>query len=322
MQRFLRLTFLAGFVLLSGLTALSGNKNKEVEKDRGLSKNPSVLSSEKLSSTVVFQEGFNGATFPPAGWTSINRDGSVAPDTSWYQSVTTPGPYEGAAFAADIFASANNFYIDDYLITPNTGASVPAGTKDTLTFWLVARLSTSGNFPDSLDIRVSTTGKDTSNFTTRLAYVLAPKTVWTRFAFILPDAVNRYIAFRYLHYDGGPNGGSSDKIGLDDVRINRFTPTGVGDQNVAAPQSFALKQNFPNPFNPSTQIDFQMKNEALTTLKVYDVLGREVATLANEQLAAGSYSRTFDAKGLTSGVYFYRLIAGSCVETRQMLLVM
>jgi hypothetical protein len=84
---------------------------------------------------------------------------------------------------------------------------------------------------------------------------------------------------------------------------------------------FELHQNYPNPFNPSTKIGFRIADFGLVSLKVFDVLGREVRTLASEELKAGSYETTFDASGLASGVYFYRLQAGKFVSTKRLLLM-
>lgn len=80
---------------------------------------------------------------------------------------------------------------------------------------------------------------------------------------------------------------------------------------VSAPTVFELDQNYPNPFNPSTTIPYQLPVDGLVTLKVFDLLGREIATLVNEQQKAGYYRVTFDANRLASGVYFYRLQARS-----------
>jgi phosphatidylserine/phosphatidylglycerophosphate/cardiolipin synthase-like enzyme len=87
------------------------------------------------------------------------------------------------------------------------------------------------------------------------------------------------------------------------------------------PASFSLLQNYPNPFNPSTKIQYSLPSNRLVALKVYDLLGREVATLVNEKQAAGSYQVEFSTNGFASGVYFYRLRAGSSVETKKMLLM-
>jgi hypothetical protein len=70
---------------------------------------------------------------------------------------------------------------------------------------------------------------------------------------------------------------------------------------------FGLAQNYPNPFNPTTKIEFQIPTQAFVQLKVFDLLGREVATLVNEELTPGSYDRVFDGSGLASGIYLIRL---------------
>jgi hypothetical protein len=87
------------------------------------------------------------------------------------------------------------------------------------------------------------------------------------------------------------------------------------------PLSFNLSQNYPNPFNPSTKIKYQIPELSFVTLKVYDVLGNEVAALVNEEKPVGSYELEFNATSLPSGIYFYRLQAGSFVETKKMVLL-
>jgi hypothetical protein len=325
-------TYVLLVILLSALPASAGAPQHETKTmGKAVGELGSIPLSSHLndSATDIFVEGFNDTSltgFPPAGWIMINNDGNIDPtDTAWYQSLTTGGegslgPYEGLAFAADYYGSANDFYIDDYLITPNTGGTAPSGSTDSLTFWLTARLSTSGDYPDSLDIRVSTTGTNVGDFTLRLGYVLAPKANWTRFAFALPIATNRFIAFRYLLYDGGPNGSNSDKVCLDDVRIARYSSSAVQDGD-RLPTQFALKQNYPNPFNPSTTISFDLQKAGFTTLKVFSLLGEEVATLVNEQLSGGSYKAEFSATNLPSGIYFYQLTSGAFTATQRMLLV-
>jgi hypothetical protein len=87
------------------------------------------------------------------------------------------------------------------------------------------------------------------------------------------------------------------------------------------PKQCVLEQNYPNPFNPSTGIRFEISESRLVTLKVYDLLGRELATLVNERKPAGRYSVNWNATGLSSGVYFYRMRAGDFVETKKLLLL-
>jgi hypothetical protein len=108
--------------------------------------------------------------------------------------------------------------------------------------------------------------------------------------------------------------------------------TGVVESMGRSPSTFALYQNFPNPFNPSTKIVYRVRSPYGSTdpqgrgresveLKVYDLLGREVATLVNEEKAPGSYEVTWDATGMAGGVYFYTLTSGTSLLTRRMLLL-
>ncbi|MDZ7370519.1 MAG: T9SS type A sorting domain-containing protein [candidate division KSB1 bacterium] len=87
------------------------------------------------------------------------------------------------------------------------------------------------------------------------------------------------------------------------------------------PQAFRLDQNFPNPFNQSTTIVFAMPKAGLVSLRVYDLLGREAATLVNSFLDAGEYKLVWEAPLLPSGVYLYRLESGDCVQVRKLVLL-
>jgi cyclomaltodextrinase / maltogenic alpha-amylase / neopullulanase len=84
---------------------------------------------------------------------------------------------------------------------------------------------------------------------------------------------------------------------------------------------FMLNQNYPNPFNPSTKISFQIPNSEFVTLKIYDILGREVKTLVNKEMEKGKYDFDFNASSFSSGIYFYRLKAGSFVDTKKLILM-
>jgi photosystem II stability/assembly factor-like uncharacterized protein len=97
--------------------------------------------------------------------------------------------------------------------------------------------------------------------------------------------------------------------------------TGVVSDKNKTPDAFTLNQNYPNPFNPSTIISYQLSMNNFVTLKVYDVLGREVKTLVNERQTAGSHSIAFNASHLPSGVYFYHLQAGTYSNTKKLLLL-
>jgi hypothetical protein len=98
-------------------------------------------------------------------------------------------------------------------------------------------------------------------------------------------------------------------------------PVDAENDEAQLPQTISLFQNYPNPFNPATIIKYQIPELSFVILKVYDVLGSEVATLANEEKPTGEYNVEFDATGLTSGIYFYELKVGSFVETKKMVLI-
>jgi hypothetical protein len=90
---------------------------------------------------------------------------------------------------------------------------------------------------------------------------------------------------------------------------------------VLSPAEFMLYQNFPNPFNPSTMIQYQLALNSNVTLKIYDALGNEVSTLLNEYQPAGTYQIEYNPAGLTSSVYFYQLKADNFIQTKKMLLL-
>jgi len=104
--------------------------------------------------------------------------------------------------------------------------------------------------------------------------------------------------------------------------ITYATATGISNNTInTIPGEFSLSQNYPNPFNPSTTINYSIPTTGLVTLKVYDVIGKEVATIVNEVKNAGNHEVRFTPSGLSSGVYFYRLQSGNFVETRKMFLM-
>lgn len=108
-------------------------------------------------------------------------------------------------------------------------------------------------------------------------------------------------------------------VAISNLKVSIANPVSVEDGEVV--RSFNLEQNYPNPFNPSTVVGFQLSVAGQATLKVYDLLGREVAVLVNGVLPAGSHSATFDATNLTSGVYVYKLEAGGRSMTKRMTLI-
>lgn len=120
------------------------------------------------------------------------------------------------------------------------------------------------------------------------------------------------------------NGGNPAPTALGSFLMDRLEliyPSSVINEDTKAPNEFALEQNYPNPFNPSTKIYYTIGSNQFVQLKIYDLLGKEIATLVNEYRDAGSYNINFDASNLTSGIYLYKLQAGDFVQTKKMLLM-
>jgi hypothetical protein len=100
-----------------------------------------------------------------------------------------------------------------------------------------------------------------------------------------------------------------------------FTYSEIIEVDLGSPTKFEISQNYPNPFNPSTTISYSVPAKEFVSIKVYDVLGKEVTTLVNDEKPAGSYEIEFNATASPSGVYFYQLKAGDFVETKKMILL-
>jgi len=139
------------------------------------------------------------------------------------------------------------------------------------------------------------------------------------------------------------NGNNWTSVGLDSLKITclKYISTGyliAGTNNgnlfkseqlittilkeeSLVPIKTALQQNYPNPFNPSTNISFTLPSQTLVSLKVFDLMGREVASIVSEEMSAGNHSKQWNAVNMSSGIYFYRLTAGSFTETKKLVLI-
>lgn len=161
-----------------------------------------------------------------------------------------------------------------------------------------------------------------------ISYRTAPGEGWRRivqnadaslgsFAWLVPNTPTTQARVRVMDRTTGTVVDSSD----NDFTISGTTAVAEG----GIPTKFELKQNYPNPFNPATQISYGLPSEAFVTLKVFNMIGQEIALLVNERQSAGRYTVRFDAQSAgvssSSGLYFYRLTAGDYVEIRKMMLV-
>ncbi len=124
--------------------------------------------------------------------------------------------------------------------------------------------------------------------------------------------------YKNLNYSSD---GVIDLIVDEEERQTAGTRESFDFKDLTTPKTYELSQNYPNPFNPSTTIEFTVPKDAAVTLKIYDVLGKEVATLVNEQKPTGTYIVNWNASNFSSGLYFYKLTAGEFNQTKKMFLV-
>ena len=118
-----------------------------------------------------------------------------------------------------------------------------------------------------------------------------------------------------------PGGNQSSVLRADAVKIGMVDESLAADDNDTSPKEYQLSQNYPNPFNPLTVINYQVPKEGMVTIKIYNVLGKEIATLVNEYKKSGRYHTEFNGSGIASGVYIYRIQAGEYTASRKMVLL-
>ena len=123
-----------------------------------------------------------------------------------------------------------------------------------------------------------------------------------------------HYGFRRLSLIGHQRSGLNLLLEKSNLLVRNFKGEGI-------PTVYDLAQNYPNPFNPSTTIRYQIPQDGIVTLKIYDILGAEVATLINEQKVAGKYEVNFNASTLASGVYIYKIQSGDFVSSKKMILI-
>jgi len=132
---------------------------------------------------------------------------------------------------------------------------------------------------------------------------------------VYPDSAS--IATAYIQVQLGALRSPNDRTTID---YTATTDPSVDVEEEVHLNSYELKQNYPNPFNPSTKISYGIQEAGFVNLKVYNILGSEVATLVNEHKAAGNYEVSFGKNELASGVYIYRLTVNNFIQTRKMIL--
>jgi hypothetical protein len=127
------------------------------------------------------------------------------------------------------------------------------------------------------------------------------------------DTLFEIDSVKYIEFHVIPDSG--------DVLLSRMTALDVQQSESSFPKEYYFSQNYPNPFNPSTTISFYLPSNYFVSLKVFDIVGREVTEIVSEELSSGFYSRRWNAEKMSSGVYFYRMQAGSFTETKKLILL-
>ena len=230
--------------------------------------------------------------------------------------VGTPSTVRLEAEAATKEGDLANMFVRS-LLTASAGAYVEMRTQTGKITWTLPVVSTAGTYDVSFGYRLSFATPKTQTLNvngTRVADV------------VFDGAMNTWLENKQsITLAKGSNTIQLELswgwMDLDYLAVPRSLTTAVENTIVSLPANFSLEQNYPNPFNPATEISFQLPAIGQVTLKVYDLLGQEVAVLLNEIRQPGRYTVRWDGASSPSGVYFYTLCAGEYVSTKKMLLL-
>lgn len=320
-------------ILLPAAGFMSVNNGPFGSKTASTSQNiPSNYSPSILEDIPLFADDFNGANDTAAlkyrGYKIFNMSQPVG-TTSWFQGNSTVfnsynGPSTGYT-AANYDNTGSTGNIDNWLIVPKVTGGLYYG--DSLIFFCRSTNIASQNYPDSIRVLYSATDSTPqASSWVELGRFRVPnppvgQNVWTRKGFKAPSyGYPGRFAIRYSVVNGGVNGTNSDYIGIDALSIVRTTATKVINLYRVSDISF-LSENYPNPFNPSTTFTFSIAKTGIVRLSVFDIQGKEIVVLVNGYTKTGSYKVSFDASGLSSGVYFYKLETEDFTSAKKMLLV-
>jgi hypothetical protein len=311
---------------LYGFVLNDMSPNKRTTERREISNNyPITVSGPELQNPLVLlNESFESTTFPPPGWLKITPTGGAgwnrqtagtSPIPGFNGGTITVPPGGGSAVAFCNYLTGGVNANDQWLISPKL---LNIQASDSLIFWF----RKFGQYLDSLSVMISTTTQSIAGMTINvMTQGFDTATLnWTQYKFnigsLVPAGSNMYIGFRQFVSNSNLWGSS---FSLDLVRSTAIVSE-VKNENLK-PDGYNLSQNYPNPFNPTTNIDYSVGKKGFVSLKVYDLLGKEIATLVNETKNTGNYTITFNAVKLSSGVYYYKIQSGDFVDMKTMVIV-
>ncbi len=271
--------------------------------------------SDKDYPLEILSQGFNTGAFPPYGWTSQ----IIAGSSNWSYEIY-------GAYCASVGSASFQFYnaANGSIARLMSPSFVPTSEgRDSLVFQ-EAYCQRPG-ITDALEIYVSTNMGSTwlllTTFTSgNLAtapssntYFIPACNQWQNKSVYLPLNTNK-IFFQ-------ASGGGGNNLYIDNVLVKPSGVVGIPTYSSEVPVDFKLHNNFPNPFNPSTKIRFDITERTNVKIIVYNSAGKEITVLVNSGLGAGKYETSFTALDLSSGIYFYRIITDSYSETKKMILL-
>lgn len=303
-----------------------------------------LFTAHLISQRILFQTDFESIplVYPdsiPAGWKKLDVDqnnpvlGWAVNDTNQHfggdTSVFRPRAHSGnkSLFIFWLAGLGGNNLNDDWVWTD----SLRLQAGDSLIFWcLLGSTPRIAPYPDSVQLHICSAQNPSSSLL-KLATIKSNDSLgiplnnntWREFKYSLSQFAGQkiFIAWRYYMV---VNQNSGLWINIDDLFIGNRSSIGIVKINNKIPENYLLKQNYPNPFNSSTKIRFDISAQSKKTkvsLEVFDLLGKFTAQLINDNLYPGEYEYTWNASGLPSGTYFYRLITENVQLTRKMILV-
>ncbi len=228
-----------------------------------------------------------------AGWYGANNVTSTVANNAVTLTATGSDPYIDSPYGLNVNASRYKYI--QFTMKNNT-------SDTTAKIYWVTNSDLGFNGTNSDSVRINANDGQSTQYTLDLS----KNSAWTG-------------RIEQLRVDPIGNA-SSGTVNLEQIKLST-TITAVNEKNSDLPKTYSLSQNYPNPFNPSTQIKYGLPKEGMVTIKVYNTLGQEVTTLVNQEQKPGYYTLTFEASRFASGVYFYRIQAGSYSLTKKMLLL-
>ena len=323
--------------LLATLGVAAGDSMTFTWRVRALTSSDSInstapdraLTLRRASLLPLFQT-FAETTMPPAFWTFTGTG-------TQYWTRQTPGGYGASVGSAmfDYYSASGGVTqsLTSNQFPPLSGVSryvrfnyaqkfyQPSSTLSADSLGIFSSTDNGATFTKVITLKATNTPQlgynSHSNLTTTGAignnteYMVPANNEWATKILLVPEGTNKV---RFTAYSAFGN-----NMFIDDISAGAIQGTEIPIS--LTPDKYELSQNYPNPFNPSTKINFSLPKQGFVTLKIYDMLGKEVAELVSEVKPAGVYAVDFNASALASGVYFYRIQSLDFVETKRMMLI-